>query len=83
MQKLRATQITSISELKKNPSKLIQEANGNPIAILNHNIATAYLISVEMFENLLDLIDENELQKIVECRLSNPFTSIEVDPDDL
>ncbi|PIE91518.1 MAG: antitoxin, partial [Acidobacteria bacterium] len=27
----------SISELKKNPSSLIEQSEGEPIAILNHN----------------------------------------------
>ena len=36
MQSLYATQVASISELKKNPSKLINDSEGNPVAILNH-----------------------------------------------
>ncbi len=31
----------SISELKKNPSALIKQAEGEPIAILNHKKPTA------------------------------------------
>jgi len=40
----------SISELKKNPSALIEQAGGEPIAILNHNKPTAYLIPAETYE---------------------------------
>jgi antitoxin StbD len=83
MQTLFATQVASISELKKNPTKLINDAHGKPVAILNHNTAAAYLIPVETFEKLMDLVDENELNKIVEQRLSAPFTSIKVNIDDL
>ncbi|KTC83843.1 type II toxin-antitoxin system prevent-host-death family antitoxin [Legionella brunensis] len=83
MQTLFATQVASISELKKNPTKLINDAHGKPVAILNHNTAAAYLIPVETFEKLMDLVDENELHKIVEQRLSAPFTSIKVNIDDL
>lgn len=83
MQTLLSTQVASISELKKNPSRLISESHGVPIAILNHNVATAYLVSAETFEHMLNLIDEHELQKIVENRLSTPFTSIQVDLDEL
>lgn len=83
MQTLFATQVASISELKKNPTKLINDSNGKPIAILNHNTAAAYLIPVETFERLMDLIDENELYKVVEQRLSSPFESIKVDIDEL
>jgi len=83
MQKLYATQVASISELKKNPTKLINNAHGMPVVILNHNIAAAYLIPVETFEKLMDTIDDNELRHLVEQRLSTPFTSIKVDLDDL
>ncbi|ASQ45409.1 type II toxin-antitoxin system Phd/YefM family antitoxin [Legionella clemsonensis] len=83
MQTLFATQVASISELKKNPTKLINDAHGKPVAILNHNTAAAYLIPVETFEKLMDLVDENELYKIVEQRLSARFTSIKVNIDDL
>lgn len=83
MQALYATQAASISELKKNPTKLINDAHGMPVAILNHNIATAYLIPVETFEKLMDFIDDNELKSIVEQRLSTPFTSVKVEIDDL
>jgi Phd_YefM. len=54
-----------------------------PVAILNHNIAAAYLIPVETFEKLLDAVDDNELKNIVEQRLSTPFTSVKVEFDDL
>jgi len=44
MQTLFATQVASISELKKNPTKFINDSHGKPITILNHNTAAAYLI---------------------------------------
>ncbi len=34
----------SISELKKSPSQLIKDAGGEAVAILNHNVASAYLV---------------------------------------
>jgi len=83
MQNLYATQVASISELKKNPTKLINDAHGMPVAILNHNIAAAYLIPVETFEKLMDAIDDNDLKNIVEQRLATPFKSIKVDLNDL
>jgi len=40
----------SISELKKNPTSLLNDAAGSTIAILNHNKATAYLVPAETYE---------------------------------
>lgn len=83
MQSIFATQVASISELKRNPTKLINDSHGKPIAILNHNTAAAYLIPVATYEKLMDLIDENELHRMVEERLSSPFKSIKVKLDEL
>lgn len=83
MQTLYATQVASISELKKNPTKLINDAHGMPVVILNHNVAAAYLIPAETFEKLMDVVDESELKSIVEQRLSEPFTPVKVALDDL
>lgn len=55
----------SISELKKNPSALIEKAGGEPIAILNHNKPTAYLIPAETYEALLEEIEDARLGAIV------------------
>ncbi|HFD2256036.1 TPA: type II toxin-antitoxin system Phd/YefM family antitoxin [Legionella pneumophila] len=72
-----------MSELKKNPTKLINDAHGMPVVILNHNVAAAYLIPAETFEKLMDAVDESELKSIVEQRLSEPFTPVKVALDDL
>jgi len=58
----------SISELKKNPSALIEKAGGEPIAILNHNKPTAYLIPAETYEALLEEIEDARLGAIVNER---------------
>ncbi|MDF1827496.1 MAG: type II toxin-antitoxin system prevent-host-death family antitoxin [Legionellaceae bacterium] len=83
MQTLYSNQVASISELKKNPTRVISEAHGKPVAILNHNIPAAYLIPTETFEKLMDLIDEHELEKLVKHRLSDASTPIKVKLDDL
>lgn len=73
----------SISELKKNPSALIEQAEGEPIAILNHNKPTAYLIPAETYEALLDGIEDYQLGIIVRERQNEKFSAIEVDIDEL
>lgn len=73
----------SISELKKNPSALLNKSEGSPIAILNHNTPAAYLIPADTYELLMDKIEDIELAQIVENRLSEKDKAIEVDIDDL
>jgi len=73
----------SISELKKNPTALLNEADGSAIAILNHNKPAAYLVPAETYEWLMDVVDDYELAKVVEERRVDLSNAIEVNLDDL
>lgn len=73
----------SISELKKNPTALLADSDGSPIAILNHNKPTAYLVPAETYEWLMDIVDDHELSKLVDERMSDKASAIEVNLDDL
>ncbi len=73
----------SISELKKNPTALLNEAEGAPIAILNHNVPAAYLIPAETYEWLMDKLEDSELAQIVRDRAGEKEQAIEVELDDL
>ena len=73
----------SISELKKNPTALLNEADGSAIAILNHNKPTAYLVPAETYEFLMDMLDDYELGNLVEARRSDLSEAVEVSLDDL
>lgn len=73
----------SISELKKNPTALLNEAEGSPIAILNHNVPAAYLVPAETYEWLMDKLEDSELAQILTDRASEKDKAIEVDINDL
>jgi antitoxin StbD len=73
----------SISELKKNPSSLIEQAEGEPIAILNHNKPTAYLIPADTYEIMLEQIEDYQLGLIVKERRHEKESAIEVHIDAL
>ena len=71
----------SISELKKNPTAVIDEADGFPVAVLNHNKPAAYLVPAAAFEAMMERLDDIELVKLVRERENQP--TIRVDPNDL
>ena len=73
----------SISELKKNPTALLVEAEGAPIAILNHNIPAAYLIPAETYEWLMEKLEDSELAQIVKERADEKKYAIEVNLNEL
>ncbi len=83
MKSILANCSASISELKRNPSALIEESDGEPIAILNHNKPTAYLIPAETYEELLDSIEDYQLGIIVKERQNEKISAIAVDLDEL
>ena len=60
--------VTSISELKKNPMAVIKSAQGDALAILNHNKPVGYCVPPKIYEAMLDIIDDLELVKIIEER---------------
>jgi antitoxin StbD len=71
----------SISELKKNPTAVIEEADGFPVAVLNHNKPAAYLVPAAAFEAMMEKLDDIELGKLVKARANEP--TVRVEPDDL
>jgi antitoxin StbD len=83
MQQILASFSASISELKKNPSALLNKAEGEAIAILNHNSPTAYLVPADVYEQLLEKLEDYELGKIVKERQAEKPFAIEVALDDL
>ena len=70
-----------ISELKKNPMSVIQQGEGGAVAILNRNKPIFYAIPAEMYEKILDRLEDIELAAIVKERENDP--EIEVDINDL
>ena len=53
------------------PEKTIAASNGEPIAILNHNKPTAYLIPAKTYEELLENIEDYQLN--TRCWEHYPF----------
>ena len=83
MEALLAKCSASISELKKNPSALIDHAVGEPVAILNHNKPTAYLVPAETYSRMMEIIEDYELAQIVKEREAEKKLAVEVSIDDL
>jgi len=73
----------SISELKRNPNRLLEEAGESAIVILNHNEPTAYFVPAETYEALLDRLEDYELALMVEQRKCETDQAVEVSLDEL
>jgi antitoxin StbD len=69
----------SISELKKNPTAVIEEADGFPVAVLNHNKPAAYLVPAAAFEAMMEKLDDIELARLVKAREKERTVKVELD----
>nr|WP_314525184.1 type II toxin-antitoxin system Phd/YefM family antitoxin [uncultured Pseudomonas sp.] len=81
MQNVLADMAVSVSELKKNPSAVLNGAMGGPVAVLNHNRVMGYMVPADVFERMVERLDDLELAEIVRSRRHE--TPVPVSLDDL
>lgn len=73
--------VAGISELKMNPMATMRSAMGKPVAILNRNEPVFYCVPAELYEAMMDLIEDIRLAEIVQSRSHEK--GIPVDINDL
>ncbi len=79
MQKLYTDKIVSVTELKRNFSNVLNQAGNDPVAILNHNKAAAYLLPAEHYERLIDRLEDIEDARLIHERSGGPFVEVSID----
>ena len=80
MENILARTSIGISELKVNPTAVIERANG-PVAILNRNKPIAYLIPAQAWEAVCERLGDLQLAEIVRKRSDE--TPVNVKLEDL
>ncbi len=83
MQPIFANYTASITELKKSPTQLLKDAGDEAVAILNHNVASAYLVPSVLYEHMMDVMDDYYLRKDIDEALMNKDKPIRVNIDDI
>lgn len=68
MQRVEAEIAVSVSDLKKNPTAVVDGARGSPVAILNHNRVMAYMVPADTYEAMMDVLDDQALVEIIRAR---------------
>ncbi len=69
----------NITELRRNPSSVIEEADNRPVAILNHHRPAAYLVPAEAFETIMEALEDAELGEIVRQRRGGKKVKVTLD----
>ena len=74
------TEITaSISELKKNPMAAVSAGEGFPIVVLNRNKPAFYCVPADVYEAMLERLDDQELSRLVASRRSERGIPVTLD----
>ena len=79
MQSILADVAVSVSELKKNPSGILAGAGGMPVAVLNHNRVMGYMVPAELYEQMMERLDDLELVEIVKARSGEESVPVRLD----
>ncbi len=69
----------SIAELCVKAEAIIEEATSAPVAIDNGRGVAAYLVPADLFEALLDALEDVELREIVNERRGEPTIKLNLD----
>lgn len=83
MKEIHAKYAVSVSDLKKNPSSVINKSGNNAVAILNHNNPVAYIVPPTEYEKLLEAYDELMFVGEVKSRIKEKNKEIEVELDEI
>lgn len=83
METIHSQLTVSISEFKQNPGKVVEEAHGQPVAVLNHNRPAFYTVSPELMARMAELQDAFAMEKLVKRRLKSVDQAVSVSLDDL
>ncbi|AMY71421.1 type II toxin-antitoxin system Phd/YefM family antitoxin [Frigidibacter mobilis] len=58
----------SITEFKRNPMAALAQADGESLVVLNHNQPAFYCVPPELYETILDALEDLELNALADQR---------------
>ncbi|MDZ4021861.1 type II toxin-antitoxin system Phd/YefM family antitoxin [Pseudomonas sichuanensis] len=79
MQNIFADITVSVSELKKNPRAVMAGAQGQPVAVLNHNRVMGYMVPAELYEAMMEQLEDIELAQLVKARAHEKGVPVKLD----
>jgi antitoxin StbD len=79
MEQILSDSTISISELRRNPSAVIDNAEGEPVAVLIYNKPAAYLVPAETYRRIVERLEDFELAELVRTRSKERRIKIKLD----
>jgi antitoxin StbD len=83
MDAILARSSVGISELKANPTAVLEASGDQSVAILNRNKLVGYLLTADAWAKIHEILEDKELLKIAETRMSDGKKPIRVTLDNL
>ena len=68
MQSVLADVAIGFDELTKNPTAIFKDALDGPVAVTNDDRVTAYIVAADLFESMMQRLDDFELAERVRAR---------------
>lgn len=69
----------SITELRKNPMATLAAGEGSAVAILNRNEPAFYCVPAAVYEEMMDMLEDIELNRIADARADEPTVAVDLD----
>jgi antitoxin StbD len=79
MEQILSSASVSITELKRNPSAVIEAADDEAVAVLVHNKPSAYLVPAAAYKRLLERLEDLELAELVRARAKERRVRVAID----
>lgn len=81
--RMMAGRSASITAFKANPNAVLEQSGGEVVAVLKSNQPYFYVVPPQVFESMLDTMEDQALLAKAEARLNDGKEPIEVSLDDL
>ncbi|MDP1637239.1 MAG: type II toxin-antitoxin system prevent-host-death family antitoxin [Candidatus Nitrotoga sp.] len=79
MEQLLVNRSVSITELKRSPSAIIEQAGDEAVAVLNHNRPAAYLVPTAMYMRLMAALEAATLREAIATSRRNQHPPIPIE----
>jgi antitoxin StbD len=83
MNTIRADFSVSVTELKKNPANVFRTSGRQPVAVLSHNKPMFYMVHPEVYEKMLDMLEDVHWNEIALKRLATKDDVVMVNLDSI
>ena len=81
--KVLASVSTSITDFKANPNAILNQSEGEAVAVLKSNAPYFYAVPPSLFEAMFEALEDSALLIQANARMNDGKEAIEVDLDDL